>query len=130
MDETSAGPAAVVRHFCEVVCRRDLQQVRPLLTDDVVYHNIPMEPATGLEATLGVLGTFYDMFEAMEFRIVHLAVDGSTVLTERVDVLTSRGRQASLPVMGAFEVTGDQIAAWRDYFDMAQVTAVLTPEGS
>jgi limonene-1,2-epoxide hydrolase len=31
----------------------------------------------------------------------------------------------SLPVMGIFEVHAGKITAWRDYFDMAQFTALL-----
>ena len=31
-----------------------------------------------------------------------------------------------LPVMGTFEVRDGKISAWRDYFDMAQATKVLS----
>jgi limonene-1,2-epoxide hydrolase len=35
------------------------------------------------------------------------------------------GKQISLPVMGIFEVAGEKIAAWRDYFDMNQFMSQL-----
>ncbi|MET0473326.1 MAG: limonene-1,2-epoxide hydrolase family protein, partial [Mycobacterium sp.] len=35
------------------------------------------------------------------------------------------GRRIDLPVMGVFEVRDGRIAAWRDYFDLATVTAGL-----
>ena len=44
---------------------------------------------------------------------------GSTVLTERVDRFLMNGQPIALPVMGTFEVRGGKIAAWRDYFDLA-----------
>jgi limonene-1,2-epoxide hydrolase len=44
-------------------------------------------------------------------------------MTERVDVFTLPGRTFELPVMGAFEVSGGKISAWRDYFDMNQFTS-------
>ena len=58
-------------------------------------------------------------------KVHHLASDGATVLTERTDIFTIKGKSAPLPVMGAFHVTEGKITAWRDYFDMAQVTAMF-----
>ena len=49
------------------------------------------------------------------------------MLTERIDTFTMDGKKAPLPVMGTFELRDGKICAWRDYFDLAQVTAMLTP---
>jgi limonene-1,2-epoxide hydrolase len=84
-----------------------------------------MEPAVGIEATMAVIDMFVGMCEALEFEVHHLASDGSTVLTERTDHFTMKGKTAPLPVMGAFHVVDGKITAWRDYFDMAQVTAMF-----
>jgi limonene-1,2-epoxide hydrolase len=115
----------VVRDFCAAVSKRDPEVLRPFFSDDVVYHNIPMDPAEGLEATMGVLNMFLGMGEALEFEIHHMASEGSTVLTERTDRFTLGGKDASLSVMGAFHVMDGKITAWRDYFDMAQAAAVF-----
>jgi limonene-1,2-epoxide hydrolase len=115
----------VVRDFCAAASTRDPDVLRSFFTDDVVYHNIPMAPAEGIEATMAVIDIFVGMCETMEFEIHHLASDGSTVLTERTDTFTIKGKTASLPVMGAFHVSDGKITAWRDYFDMAQVTAIF-----
>ena len=55
-------------------------------TDDAVYHNIPVEPAVGHEAILGLLNMFLTPTERVEFRVRNIVADGDTVLTERVDV--------------------------------------------
>ncbi|HEY3845055.1 MAG TPA: limonene-1,2-epoxide hydrolase family protein [Acidimicrobiales bacterium] len=115
----------VVRDFCVAAGQRDPDAMRPFFSDDVVYHNIPMEPAEGIEATMGVLSMFIGMAEELEFEIHHLASDGATVLTERTDTFSINGKSAPLPVMGAFHVVDGKITAWRDYFDMAQVTAIF-----
>jgi limonene-1,2-epoxide hydrolase len=115
----------VVREFCTVAATRDAEALRPFFSDDVVYHNIPMDPAEGIEATMGVLNMFMGICEGLTFEIHHLASDGSTVLTERTDTFTINGKSAPLPVMGAFQVHDGKITAWRDYFDMAQVTAIF-----
>jgi limonene-1,2-epoxide hydrolase len=116
---------SVVREFCAVAAKRDAEALRPFFSDDVVYHNIPMDPAEGIEATMGVLNMFMGICEALDFEIHHLASDGSTVLTERTDTFTIKGKTAPLPVMGAFHVVDGKITAWRDYFDMGQVTAIF-----
>ncbi len=115
----------VVREFCAAASTRDPEVLRTFFADDIVYHNIPMDPAEGIEATMAVIDMFVAMCESMEFEIHHLASDGSTVLTERTDRFTINGKTAPLPVMGAFHVSEGKITAWRDYFDMAQVTAML-----
>jgi len=115
----------VVRALCEGVGKKDVEILRPLLADGVVYHNIPLEPAVGLEATLEALQVFFGMFERIEIKILAIATVDGTVLTERDDVMCLNGVEGHLPVMGAFEVDGGRITAWRDYFDMGQVTSIL-----
>lgn len=115
----------VVRDFCVAASSRDPEVLRPFFSDDIVYHNIPMEPAEGIEATMAVINMFMGMCDALEFEVHHLATDGSTVLTERTDTFTMKGKTAPLAVMGAFNVVDGKISAWRDYFDMAQVTAIF-----
>ena len=115
----------VVREFCAAASTRDPAVLRTYFSDDIVYHNIPMAPAEGIEASMAVIDMFVGMCESMEFEVHHLASDGSTVLTERTDHFTIKGTSAPLPVMGAFHVVDGKITAWRDYFDMAQVTAMF-----
>ena len=119
------SPEEVVREFCAAAHTRDPQVLRGFLADDVVYHNIPMDPAVGIEAAMGVIDMFVTMCEGLVFELHHVAVDGETVLTERTDTFTINGRTAPLPVMGAFRVVDGKITEWRDYFDMGQVTAMF-----
>ena len=115
----------VVRDFCAAASTRDPAVLRAFFSDDVVYHNIPMEPAEGIDATMAVIDMCLGMCDALEFEVHHLASDGTTVLTERTDIFTIKGKSAPLPVMGAFQVVDGKITAWWDYFDMAQVTAMF-----
>jgi limonene-1,2-epoxide hydrolase len=114
-----------VRNFCAAASTRDPELLRVFFSEEVIYHNIPMEPAVGIDATMAVIDMFLGMCDALEFEVHHLASDGTTVLTERTDIFTIKGRSAPLPVMGAFHVVDGKITAWRDYFDMAQVTALF-----
>ena len=115
----------VVRDFCAAASTRDSEVLRGFFSEDIVYHNIPMEPAVGIDATMAVIDMFVTMCEALDFEIHHLASDGSTVMTERTDHFTMKGKTAPLPVMGAFNVVDGKITAWRDYFDMGQVNTIF-----
>jgi limonene-1,2-epoxide hydrolase len=115
----------VVREFCAAASTRDPAVLRSFFSDDIVYHNMPMEPAEGIDATMAVIDVFIGMCDALEFEVHHLSSDGTTVLTERTDIFSIKGKSAPLPVMGAFDVVDGKITAWRDYFDMAQVTAMF-----
>jgi limonene-1,2-epoxide hydrolase len=75
------------------------------------------------------LAGFMSMCDKMEIETHHLAVRGNVVLTERTDTFTIGQAVAPLPVMGTFEVRDGKIAAWRDYFDLGQITKMLSGEG-
>jgi limonene-1,2-epoxide hydrolase len=119
----------VVRQFCSLVSKRDSEALRPLLDDDVVYHNIGMPASRGIEATLANLAGQWEMFAATyEFEVRHLAADGGTVLTERIDRVGPAGVVAPVPVMGTFEVRDGKITAWRDYCDYSLVPKLMGGE--
>ena len=118
----------IVREFCDAFGKHDAELLRPFFTDDVVYHNIPMEPSVGIEATISFIVGFFAMCEGMEIENTHVAVRDNVVLTERIDTFHMNGKDAALPVMGTFEISDGKISAWRDYFDLAQITAMLSGE--
>ena len=123
---SAADAERLVREFCDVFDGRDAEKLRKYFTDDVVYHNIPLDPAVGIEDALAFIDGFFGMFESAVIENLHVAVTGSVVLTERIDTLTSNGVVAPLPVMGTFELRDGKISAWRDYFDMGQITRMLS----
>jgi limonene-1,2-epoxide hydrolase len=108
--------------------KHDAEALRPYFTEDVVYHNIPMEPAVGIDAAIAFIEGFFGMADSMVIETVHLAVHDNLVLTERVDTFRIGGVVAPLPVMGTFELRDGKICAWRDYFDLAQITAMFSGE--
>jgi limonene-1,2-epoxide hydrolase len=118
----------VVRDFCATFEKHDAEALRPFLADDVVYHNIPMDPAVGIDAAIAFVAGFFAMCESMVIETLHLAVHDNVVLTERMDTFTVGNITAPLPVMGTFEIHDGKISAWRDYFDLTQITTMLSAE--
>ncbi|HJR19567.1 MAG TPA: SgcJ/EcaC family oxidoreductase [Actinomycetota bacterium] len=117
----------LVREFCDAWSKRDPDLLTDYFTEDGVYHNMPMQPLEGHDAIRGFLTGFLAAVTSAEFRMLNVTASDTVVMTERVDAFhLADGKQGAFPVMGIFEVRDGKIAAWRDYFDMAQVTAFLT----
>ncbi|WP_216897777.1 nuclear transport factor 2 family protein [Nocardia alni] len=117
-------PSELVTEFCSEWRTGTPESIVEYFTDDAVYHNIPMQPLVGKPAILEFLRGFLANFGNIDFDIHHQAEIGDTVMNERVDRFTINDNKIELPVMGSFEVRDGKIAAWRDYFDMAPLTAL------
>jgi limonene-1,2-epoxide hydrolase len=122
------SPLETVTRFCDAWSRLDLDEIVGFLSDDAVYHNIPLDPVTGRDDIKATIAGFTGGVDRVEFEIRNTAVAGNVVLNERVDRFFGSGRTIELPVMGTFEVTDGRITAWRDYFDLNQFMSQLTPD--
>lgn len=111
----------IVAKFLEAWSRNQLDELMSYFGADAVYHNIPVDPVVGVEAIRAVIQGFAGMASEIEWvtRSIAENADG-VVLTERLDRFKMGDKWVELPVMGAFELREGKIAAWRDYFDMAQ----------
>ena len=110
-----------VRAFIAAWGRNDLDEIMGFFAEDCVYHNMPIEPVRGLDATRTMLKGFSSMATRVEWVLHQIAeTEAGVVLTERTDRFEIGGRWVELPVMGSFELAGGRITAWRDYFDLAQ----------
>lgn len=100
----------------------DIDAMMALCAEDIVYHNIPMEPVHGTADMRAMVEGFFVNLAGCDWQTHAIAANGNTVLTERTDGFTFKdGRHAAIRVMGTFEVDADgRIIAWRDYFDMLE----------
>lgn len=118
-------PIEIVQHFCDSWATGDLDTIMSFFATDAEYHNIPVEPVTGVDAIRRTIAGFTTGVDSVVFDVVHIAAAGDVVLTERVDVFTFPNGTVRLPVSGTFEVHDGRITAWRDYFDMNQFVSQL-----
>ena len=114
-----------VREFFDAWRRGDADEVANWFTDDGVYHNIPMERVQGREAIRELIAAWITGLAGIDFDFRYLVADGDVVLMEREDVVPRPSGTMRLPIMGTIEFRGDEIAAWREYFDMAQMNSML-----
>ncbi len=115
-------------HTVEVLLRslqdQDFDGAGAVLDDNLVYQNVGFPTIHGRARAM-------KLFRAMEGRAgfevkTHrIAVNGSSVLTERTDVLQFGPLRLQFWVCGTFEVSNGRITLWRDYFDMWDLTKAL-----
>jgi limonene-1,2-epoxide hydrolase len=108
---------AIIRAFIEAWNANDIDRVIAMLHIEVRYHNIPVQPICG-RAAVGAYLKSQGPFDWVDWKLLAIAANGDTVLTERIDEFGIQGVHVKLPVMGAFEIRDHLIAEWRDYFDL------------
>lgn len=109
----------VVRNFCSAWLRRDLDEILSYVTDDMIYHNIPVPVVVGKENVAIVFKTFLELMHHLDLEITNIMVDGDKVFTERIDRMTAKTGHTNLPVGGYFEVRDGKIAVMHEYFNLA-----------
>lgn len=119
-------PEVVVKDFCKLWLKSDIDAIVDSFTEDAVYHNIPMPAVTGRAAIRDFITGFLAAFDGVDFVIHRQLSQGGIVMNERTDVMRRKdGGEVPVLVMGVFEIRDGKIAAWRDYFDMGSVTAAF-----
>jgi limonene-1,2-epoxide hydrolase len=116
--------AHTVEVFLAALQDQDIDAAGAVLDEHLVYQNDGFPTIRGRARAI-------KLFRGMEGRAgfevkTHrIAVNGSTVLTERTDALVFGRVRLQFWVCGVFEVTNGRITLWRDYFDMFDFTKAL-----
>lgn len=114
----------LVRAFLAAWERRDTAFIVEHLTDDAVYHAMPLDPIAGRQA-LTEWVTGFEHVPPGRLLVHHQVAEGNVVMNERTDRITIRGTEVSLPICAVFEIEAGRITAWREYFDLAGLQAAI-----
>ena len=116
--------SAIVMSFIEAWNTMDWDAAADLLTEDIIWDNVPMAITEGKPAVDAAMRGMAP--EAVDWVVLSIAENGNKVLTERIDKFDMPGgKRVELPVMGTFVITGGKISLWRDYFDLASFTSQM-----
>jgi len=122
--DSDVDKAHVVEVLLSSLQAQDADGAAAVLDENLVYQNVGVPTIHGRARAV-------KLFRAMEGRLgfevkIHrIAVNGSSVLTERTDVLQFGRLRLQFWVCGVFEVSGGRITLWRDYFDMWDMSKAL-----
>jgi limonene-1,2-epoxide hydrolase len=122
-----SSPIETVTAFCAEWGKNKqamFDSFRHYFTPTTVWENVGLATTTGIDEALGLMQGFEGV-ETIRVDMVTIAADGNKVLTERVDTMVGADGKDMMGIrlMGIFEVEGDKIANWRDYFDTAAMNA-------
>lgn len=129
LDYSAGDNAALIQEFIAACNDKDVERIMSFFDEQALYHNIPLEPIVGVTGIRAVLEPFWDAATRVDWKLKNIAeTENGTVLTERLDRFLMEGKWLELPVMGTFEIKGNKICAWRDYFDLAQLRSAARGE--
>ena len=113
----------LVEDFIAAWQARDIERIVTFLHPEIRYHNMPLEPVDGLQATRDALERLLTHVDDLRWDIRHVAeTPNGTVLYEKTEHYLIGGAWVALPCMIALEFTDDLISQWRAYFDIATWT--------
>ncbi len=112
------GPAEIVSGFIAAIERRDVAAAVAMVSDDVSYENMPIDPIVGPTAVARTLEGFLAPASEVEWLVLRQVESGNLVINERLDRFRIGDGWLELPVAGFFEINDGKISRWRDYFDM------------
>ena len=116
---TQLTPGQVVAALVDACSRKDLDAVCALVTDDVVYDNVPVGVVHGPDGVRKVLsGGITDAATAIEWTVSVQTESGPDVMHERVDAFLVNGTWVRIPIAARFTVRDGKVSLWRDYFDL------------
>lgn len=116
----------VVRKFLDKLAAGEVDEAVDLLAEDVVYENVSLPTIRTRERVRSAFKFMQGLRGAgFEVYIRSASSDGTTVLTERTDVLYWGLFRMQIWVCGRFDVTDGKISLWRDYFDWLNATIAL-----
>ena len=109
--------AHTVEVFLNALEAQDIDGAGAVLDENLVYENVGFPTIRGRARAMKLFAGMQGRarFEVKTHRI---AVNGTTVLTERTDALVFGPVRLQFWVCGVFEVSDGRITLWRDYFDM------------
>jgi limonene-1,2-epoxide hydrolase len=111
------SPEEVVRAQLNAWATLDAEKILSYFSDQAVLTD-PTGTYLGLTQVRRWVEEHVKRMDYAELEVLKVAVNDSLVMVERVDRFIYDGKKVSARCMGAFEVLGDKIIAWRDYFDM------------
>lgn len=115
----------VVEAFIDAMKAFDFERVKALMTDDIVYQNVPLPADRGRAAVERTLQGFTRFITHFDVVMHAIAERDGVVLTERTDILRGPFVDLEFWVCGTFEVRDGKIARWVDRFDLATVVGQM-----
>jgi limonene-1,2-epoxide hydrolase len=123
--------STAVRGLWQALSKRDWQAVQARLSDDCVYVDMPIGPAAAARGPVDIIKRLKIGLEPLADYVNHeglLLTDGTQAMYEHSETWTwTSGEVALLRFVTVHRVIDGKIALWKDYWDLASLTAQAPP---
>ncbi len=120
----NSAPTVVVERFLDHLRTvTDSDAAAELLAADVEYENSWLPTVHGRERVRRLFQVLDRIGTGVEMHVQAISADGSSVLTERTDVLKWGPLRIQFWICGRFDVHDGQIVVWREYYDPLTILA-------
>ena len=117
---TDVDNAHTVEVFLSALQDEDYDGAAAVLDQNVTYQNVGYPTIRGRARTVNLFRGLQGRM-GFEVKIHRIAVNGSSVLTERTDALVFGPVRVQIWACGIFEVHNGRITLWRDYIDFYDI---------
>jgi limonene-1,2-epoxide hydrolase len=120
----NSTPTVVVERFLDHLRTvTDSDAAAELLAVDVEYENSWLPTLRGRERVRRLFQVLERIGTGVEMHVHAISANGSSVLTERTDVLKWGPLRVQFWIWGRFDVHDGQIVLWREYYDPLTILA-------
>jgi len=113
----SESSEQLMRRFLGYWASRDAEAMAACFAEDGVYDNVPDgKPMVGRAAIKAWLEACFDHLTRIDVEILHHAISGEWILSERIDDHVVGEKHMPLPVMNATRIVDGEIVMFRDYY--------------
>ncbi|HEX5586983.1 MAG TPA: nuclear transport factor 2 family protein [Acidimicrobiia bacterium] len=124
----------IVRHALESIGRLDIDAALELVTDDLVLE-LPFRGDGGPRRMVGddakafmrAMPKLFSELPFLDLQVHGRLPSGQIVVEYRSEGVTHAGRAYPNRYAAFFELRGDRISVWREYFDPTVVSAAFPP---
>ena len=122
----AGDPPLVVAHEMVLAWNAiDADAIADLFSEDASYQSMMDEPVHGREVIRKRFTALLDGATHLKLHLRNVATSGNVVFLERVDEFVYKGKEASVPVVAVLEIEDGKVAAWREYFDRAELMEAM-----
>lgn len=120
----------VVKKMIDRWEKLDGDGIADMFTEDGVLHSMMIAPIKGRENIRPRMKFLVENATHMRLNIRTWATSGAdTVIIERTDEFTFKGRHGKVPVVGVLVIQGDKVKEWREYYDRAELLGAMGVKG-
>ena len=125
------SPLVVAHEMINAWNARDVDAIADLFAEDGRFLTMTVPPMVreGRETIRSAWGALLADVSEIELRLRNITVSGNSVMIEREDVFTYRGRAGRVPVACVMDIENGKVREWREYYDHASLLSEMGIEG-